>query len=251
MVLGGGLSLLASKVSYGSDAILRARLVTATGELIEVSDTSNPDLFWAIRGAGQHFGIVTSLTLQSQPLSILESDDATVWNGAIIFTADRAKELSEALAPILNDPSGPTCGLILVASPPPAFNTVLIVMPFYFGTPAAAEKHWAPILALNPVMADLKSVPWPRVNDGIDVYCGKGQFKRFAGAGAHKFKPETLPQLVIRYDELKSKAPDAAPTAYAIEFNSYLNPSPPVEKKDTAYGHRDIKVWMVRIYFFW
>lgn len=44
------------------DNILSVRLTTATGETITVSNTSNPDLFWALRGAGQNFGIVTEAT---------------------------------------------------------------------------------------------------------------------------------------------------------------------------------------------
>ena len=47
------------------DALVSARVVTATGEVIEVSDTHNEDLFWTIRGAGANFGIITEATFQA------------------------------------------------------------------------------------------------------------------------------------------------------------------------------------------
>lgn len=50
------------------DALVSARLVTAQGEMVEVSKTENPDLFWAIRGAGANFGIVVSATFQAHRL---------------------------------------------------------------------------------------------------------------------------------------------------------------------------------------
>lgn len=49
-----------------SDLLLSVRMITAEGELVEVSQTQNPDLFWGLRGAGANFGIITSATYQLQ-----------------------------------------------------------------------------------------------------------------------------------------------------------------------------------------
>jgi hypothetical protein len=56
---------------YGllADALISVRLITANGEVLEVSRTSYPDLFWAIRGAGANFGVVTSATYRVHPLT--------------------------------------------------------------------------------------------------------------------------------------------------------------------------------------
>ena len=52
-----------------SDHILSARIITANGEIVRVSEEENPDLFYAIRGAGQYFGLVLSLTIRTFPVS--------------------------------------------------------------------------------------------------------------------------------------------------------------------------------------
>jgi fumiquinazoline A oxidase len=60
--IGAGIGPLQGLHGLIADALLSVRMVTATGDLITVSNTSNPDLFWAIRGAGANFGIITSAT---------------------------------------------------------------------------------------------------------------------------------------------------------------------------------------------
>jgi FAD/FMN-containing dehydrogenase len=62
--LGGGLGVLYGIHGLLLDALVSVRLVTASGDAITVSSTENPDLFWAIRGAGANFGVVTSATYQ-------------------------------------------------------------------------------------------------------------------------------------------------------------------------------------------
>lgn len=66
--LSGGVGVLMRKLGWVCDAIVRAELVTGTGEVICVDDSSDPDLMWALRGGGSNFGVVTSLTLM--PLAI-------------------------------------------------------------------------------------------------------------------------------------------------------------------------------------
>ena len=65
--LGGGFGNLVGELGMAVDNILSLRVITPEGEAIDVSPTSNPDLFWAMRGAGPNFGIVTYATVKAVP----------------------------------------------------------------------------------------------------------------------------------------------------------------------------------------
>lgn len=76
------------------DALLSVRLITAEGKVIDVSATSNSDLFWGIRGAGANFGIITSATYKLTPLV----NNGQVMNVDFIIPAEKSEAYFEALA---------------------------------------------------------------------------------------------------------------------------------------------------------
>ncbi|GLI01391.1 FAD-binding oxidoreductase [Phytohabitans aurantiacus] len=83
--LGGGLGWLARRYGFAADSVLRADVVTADGRLRTVSADRDPELFWALRGGGGNFGIVTSLEFRLYPVD-------RVLAGFAYFPADRAAE---------------------------------------------------------------------------------------------------------------------------------------------------------------
>ncbi|WP_250213936.1 FAD-binding oxidoreductase [Acrocarpospora catenulata] len=83
--LGGGLGWLSRRYGFAADSVLRAELVTADGRLITVSPDEHEDLFWAIRGGGGGFGVVTALEFQLHPV-------AQVTAGTATFPVERAAE---------------------------------------------------------------------------------------------------------------------------------------------------------------
>jgi FAD/FMN-containing dehydrogenase len=86
LTLGGGMGRLQRKHGFTIDNLLSVDLVTANGELRHISDDDDPDLFWALRGAGANFGVVTSFELR------LHDIGRSVTHGAVIFPAQRARE---------------------------------------------------------------------------------------------------------------------------------------------------------------
>jgi FAD/FMN-containing dehydrogenase len=83
--LGGGLGWLARRYGLAADSVLRAKVVTAAGELITVSPQRHPELFWALCGGGASFAVVASLEFRLYPVS-------RVYAGAVTFGRDRAAE---------------------------------------------------------------------------------------------------------------------------------------------------------------
>lgn len=97
--LGGGIGRYQGVYGLIADALLHVRMVTASGEIVEASKESHPDLFWAIRGAGSNFGIITSATYEVQPLI----DDGDVFVAELLVSADRSSEfftVLEAMSPL-------------------------------------------------------------------------------------------------------------------------------------------------------
>jgi FAD/FMN-containing dehydrogenase len=84
--LGGGLGWLSRRYGFAADSVVRAEVVTADGSLRTVSADREPDLFWALRGAGANFGAVTGLEFRLHPVS-------TVYAGVATFPVDRAADV--------------------------------------------------------------------------------------------------------------------------------------------------------------
>ena len=75
------------------DNLVSARLVLADGSIVVASDTSNPDLFWAIRGAGHNFGIITSFNLKVHDIP----EDGTWTLVNFLFTQDKLEDVFDAV----------------------------------------------------------------------------------------------------------------------------------------------------------
>lgn len=84
--LGGGIGRYMGMFGVVSDRLVSARVVTATGDLVTASETENPDLFWALRGAGANFGIVTSATYKAEKMS--DHSDGNVLTVDLYFEAN-------------------------------------------------------------------------------------------------------------------------------------------------------------------
>src|SRR5205807_10077721 len=91
---GGGEGRLMDKYGAACDNLLSAQVVTVDGKLVEASLKSNPDLFWAIRGGGGNFGVVTALEYQLHPVD-------QVLSGTLTYPAGRLPELLEAFTKFL------------------------------------------------------------------------------------------------------------------------------------------------------
>jgi FAD/FMN-containing dehydrogenase len=98
LTLGGGSGYLTRKYGLTIDNLLEADVVLADGRLVTASTTQNPDLFWALRGGGGNFGVVTSFLFQAHPVS-------TVYAGPIFWEATHAREVMSAYRDFL--PSAP------------------------------------------------------------------------------------------------------------------------------------------------
>ncbi|OOF95626.1 hypothetical protein ASPCADRAFT_506521 [Aspergillus carbonarius ITEM 5010] len=97
--LGGGLSYYSAQYGLACDNVLNYEVVLANGTIVNANATSHPDLFWALRGGGNRYGIVTKFTIQGHPLGT----NGQIWGGMRFYNADKRQQIFEALSDFTRD----------------------------------------------------------------------------------------------------------------------------------------------------
>jgi hypothetical protein len=158
--LGGGLSWLGRKHGIGANQVTAIELVTADGRLRRVDRENDPDLFWALRGGGGNFGVVTALEFALFPIR-------EVYAGILWFPVDRAAEvLAEWRAWTDGLPDETTSvGRILQLPPieeipePVRGKSFVVVEIIHCGTESDGRAIVAPLRGLGPVMDTVELIP--------------------------------------------------------------------------------------------
>jgi FAD/FMN-containing dehydrogenase len=159
--LGGGLSWLARKHGIGSNQVTAVELVTADGRLRRVDRDNDPDLFWAVRGGGGAFGVVTAIEFNLFPIT-------EVYAGVLFFPVERAREVLRAWRQWTDElPDEMTSvGRIIQLPPLPDIpeplrgNSFVIVEAIYSGDDFdEAKRLLEPLRALGPVIDTVDAMP--------------------------------------------------------------------------------------------
>jgi FAD/FMN-containing dehydrogenase len=157
LTLGGGFGWLSRKHGLTVDNLLSADVVTAAGDLVRASATHHPELFWAIRGGGGNFGVVTSFEFRLHPVG------PQVTAGLIVHPFSAAKQvLHEYRRLVAKAPDELTCWVVMRKAPPLPFlpqevhgTEVLVLALCYAGDPVAGEEALAPFKAIGKPIADV------------------------------------------------------------------------------------------------
>jgi FAD/FMN-containing dehydrogenase len=172
LTLGGGLGWLMGKHGLTVDNLISADLVTADGEFRKASAKDNPDLFWALRGGGGNFGVVTSFEYRLHPVT-------QVLGGMVIYPLDQARDVlrfyrdfcgtlpdeAEAYAALLTAPQGmPVAALILGYNGPIAEGEKVLAPARRFGKPVAD------VVAPMPYAARQRMLDEPNATHGLQRY---------------------------------------------------------------------------------
>ncbi|TVY32060.1 FAD-linked oxidoreductase [Lachnellula subtilissima] len=218
--LAGGASLTPSITGFGADQILSAHLITAKGELVNVTGETHPDLLYGLRGAGQFLGLVTVLVIKCYPLHALGNDLGTIWAGAFVFPLSRASEVTSVMKNLMDDDRHATAGLMMIMAPPPARNPCLVIATKYTGDPEQAPEAYKALYKLQPIVANGASVPIQNANDAQDALGAKGDFKRFGIIGLHRFEQDSFLKTIELWKELVAECPDAINTSFNFKWDS-------------------------------
>lgn len=242
LAVGGGIGWMARKHGLTIDNLLAATVVTARGEVVHASPTEHPDLFWAIRGGGGNFGIVTELILRLWP-------DGVVYGGAVVLPATR-EVLRGYLDYAPNAPEDLTTIAFLMAAPPAPFipeeavgQLVLLVGAVFTGADADAEAALHPIRALaTPVVDTMATMPYP----GIFAYTEEAT-KRHGAAVRTMFADQVSDEQI---DAILDYMAHATSPFTMVQFRGMGGAISRVPAEATAFVHRDTPL-MVTIIGLW
>ncbi len=206
--LGGGVGWLSRKLGFAADNLLRADVVTADGRLLRASADEHADLFWALRGGGGSFGVVTALELRLHPVSRVYAGTATFPIARAAETLARYRDWAPRM------PEELTTTLVLT-------REALTVRAAYAGGRDAAERALRPLLEVAgpPLTSDLRTM-------------GYAETATLGGTPPRQF--ELFAHLS---DAVIAAAVDATTRANAIELRHWGGA---MRRGDGPVGHREV-----------
>jgi FAD/FMN-containing dehydrogenase len=169
LTLGGGFGRLARKFGLACDNLLSADLVAADGRLVHASVTENPDLFWALRGGGGNFGVVTSFEFRLHP------SPPILLGGPVIFPLAQARSALRAYADFAGDAADDIYADAALTTLPDG-NRVLIIDTCYAGAIDAGERAFAPIRKFGtPIVDAIAPTPYVKLQQTADQVLARGR----------------------------------------------------------------------------
>jgi FAD/FMN-containing dehydrogenase len=177
LALGSGSGWLERKYGFTCDNLFEAEVVTADGRIVRASETENSDLFWALRGGGGNFGIVTAFHLRLHELPPL------VYAGMLVFPMERAAEVLVAYREFVTDaPDEVGSAFAYLCAPPVDFvpqeawgMPIAAIVCCYAGPLEEGEQAFAPLRDLEPLMNMTGPMPYVAVQQLLDPANPKGR----------------------------------------------------------------------------
>jgi FAD/FMN-containing dehydrogenase len=170
LTLGGGIGNLTRKLGLSIDNLLEADVVLADGRLVTASAKENPDLFWALRGGGGNFGIVTSFLFRLSPVK-------NIVGGPTLWHLDDAEKVLRWYRDFIRAAPRDLNGWFAFITVPPAapfpaelhLKKMCAVVWCYAGPEDQAEKVFAPIKAFGPpALYGVQAMPFPALQSAFD-----------------------------------------------------------------------------------
>jgi len=235
LTLGGGFGWLTRKHGMTIDNLISADIVTADGRQRTISASREPDLFWAIRGGGGNFGVVTSFEYRLHPAG------PELYSGLVVYPAEQGRRVLRAWRDFTVDaPVELSVWTVLRKAPPLPFlhesihgKDVVVFALVYAGDLAAGERAAAPVLKFgNPVGTALGPTPYAGFQAAFDPLLQPG--------ARNYWKSHNLTQLDDGLLDVALAAAAGAPGPECEVFIAQLGGAmSQVAPGDTAYAGRD------------
>ena len=235
LTLGGGFGWLSRRLGLTIDNLLSAEVVTAAGEVIRVSASEHPDLFWAIRGGGGNFGVVTSFEFRLHPVG------PEVLSGMIVHPLADARDVLRFYRDFLpTTPEELVCWFVLRKAPPLPFlppewhgREILALALCWSGDLEEGVRAAAPLRAFGRPLADVVAPhPYAAWQTVLDPLLTPGQRNYWK---SHDFR-ELSDGLIDVLVDYAGKLPDPQSEIAFAQLGGAVSRVPSAA---TAYTHRD------------
>ena len=234
LTLGGGIGYLSRMYGLTCDNLISADVVTAEGQLVVANEDENADLFWALRGGGGNFGVVTSFEYQLHPVD-------TVFGGPIFYEVEHAKALFEMYRDFIVRAPEEFGGFPAwqVAPPLPFIpedrwgDTFVAAVVHWAGPLEQAEKVLKPFFDIAPIVAKhVGPMPYPALNMAFDGLFPKGIRSYWKG----NFAQELPDPAIAAHLTYGPQVPSASATMHLYPINGACHR---VGSSETAFAYRD------------
>jgi FAD/FMN-containing dehydrogenase len=239
LTLGGGIGYLSRLGGLTIDSLLSADLVLADGSPVTASADEHPDLFWAIRGGGGNFGVVTSFEFRGTPVR-------NVVGGPMLFDLDKAPEVMRFWDRFIADAPEDLNGWFAFLTVPPAppfppelqLKKVCGIVWCYTGPPERADELLAPIRALGPVLDGVAEMPYPVLQSAFDALYPAGLQWYWRA----DFVDELTDEAIEVHVEHAKELPSMHSTMHLYPINGAVHRVGP---HDTAFSYRGARYGQV------
>ncbi|NBC65876.1 MAG: FAD-binding protein [Bacteroidetes bacterium] len=235
LTLGGGMGYVRRKWGLTCDNLLSAEIVTADGEIVTASANKNEDLFWAIRGGGGNFGVVTSFEFQLHELG------PEIYGALTIYPFDDAVSVLRNWRDFaLDAPNEVTCDAYIWGMPPlpgvPAemhWTPVVIIAGMYAGPVEEGKQLLQPASDLGTPIEDMSGPrPYVEMQSDLDPLFADGQLYYWKSLFSDRMGDELI-------DEVVAHAADKPSKQCLFALRTLGGAMSEVPEEATAYGNRD------------
>lgn len=238
LTLGGGYGWLSGQYGLTIDCLVEIEVVLADGTIVRANESSNSDLFWALSGAGQNFGVATEFVTRAYP-------QGQVWCGLVLF--DTQPSTVEKIVHVINDMYTPdhaghakygakSMGGLGFISPPPAEGKIMTFVSIIFnGTEEEGKEAWKALFDIGPAMTTMAMQPFPVANQFLSPPIGL----RCSMKGS-SFQMPLSPSFVLDVQKMYTDFFTADPTERGISILMYelYNPWKTTQSSKGCFANR-------------
>lgn len=236
ITLGGGYGWLAPRHGLIIDNLIGAKIVLADGRVLDTSADENSDLFWAIRGAGQCFGVVVEFVFQAH-----EHKDP-VWAGILGFYLSQIEAVIAFGNTLVETTDGNSAMVVQLSRyefTGSGRELGAIAVVFHYGNAESAQPIFQPLLDLGPVINTTKEQTYASVNNMLTAAAARGGRNISKGAAyTTPLRPDFIREVIVpELEKLHLEVPGSDKSMLEFEF---YKPDKwcEVPVTATAHGHR-------------